>query len=45
MFKVEFNHAVEMNVVPTTSAADALKELMDYHHVTQSELASYIAIS
>lgn len=45
MFKVEFNHAVEMNVVPTTSAADALKELMDYHHVTQSELAMHIAIS
>lgn len=45
MFKVEFNHAVEMNVVPSTSAADALKELMDYHHVTQSELAMHIAIS
>lgn len=45
MFKVDFNNAVEMKVTATTSAADALKELMDYHHITQSEFAAHIAIS
>ncbi|BAP85761.1 toxin-antitoxin system, antitoxin, xre/HigA/VapI family [Paucilactobacillus hokkaidonensis JCM 18461] len=45
MYKVDFNDAIEMNVTPTTSAADALKETMAYHHITQTEFAKHIAIS
>lgn len=45
MFKVDFDDAVEMNVVPTSSAADALTELMAYHNITQSELAKHIEVS
>lgn len=45
MFKVNYQDAVAMNVVPTTSAADALQELMTAHQVTQMEFASHIAIS
>lgn len=45
MFKVDFDNAIEMNVIPTTSAADVLKELMAYHHVTQETFAKHIAIS
>lgn len=45
MYKVDFDAAVEMKIMPTTSAADALKEIMEYHHITQSEFAEHIAIS
>ncbi|QVI35273.1 helix-turn-helix transcriptional regulator [Lacticaseibacillus chiayiensis] len=45
MYKVDFNDSVPMNIVPTTSAADALKELMAYHHITQSEFAEHINVS
>ena len=45
MFEVDFNDSVPMNIVPTTSAADALKELMAYHNITQSEFAEHIDVS
>ncbi len=45
MYHVNFYDAAEMKLTPTTSAADALKELMAYHHITQAEFAEHIAIS
>jgi plasmid maintenance system antidote protein VapI len=45
MYKINFDDSVEMAVEVTTSAADALKEIMDYHHVTQEEFASHIRLS
>lgn len=45
MHKINFDEAVEMKLTPTTSAADAIKELMDYHHITQADFAEHIAIS
>lgn len=45
MYKVDFDTAVDMKIMPTTSAADVLKEIMEYHQITQSEFAEHIAIS
>lgn len=45
MSRVRFDKGVSMNVVPSTSAADALLELMDFHKITQVEFAQHIAIS
>ncbi|WP_137626257.1 helix-turn-helix transcriptional regulator [Lactiplantibacillus pingfangensis] len=45
MYKVELDSAIEMEVAPTTSAADVLKETMAYHHITQTDFAAHIAIS
>lgn len=39
MFKVNFDEAVDVHTVPTTSAADVLKETMEFHHITQTEFA------
>ena len=43
MYKVELDSAIEMEVAPTTSAADVLKETMAYHHITQTDFAAHIA--
>jgi transcriptional regulator with XRE-family HTH domain len=45
MFKVNFDEAVDVHAVPTTSAADVLKETMKFHHITQTEFAERTAIS
>jgi len=45
VYKVDFKDSVALDIVPTTSAADALKELMSYHHITQSEFAEHIDVS
>lgn len=45
MTTVNFNKSVPIKVTPTTSAADTLKEIMDYYQITQTDFAAHIAIS
>lgn len=45
MFKANYNEGQDMHVTPTTSAADAIRELMTFHHITQAEFAQHAAIS
>ena len=45
MNKINFEETVALAVVPETSAADALQELMGYHQITQADFAEHIAIS
>ncbi|WP_225048415.1 helix-turn-helix transcriptional regulator [Lacticaseibacillus kribbianus] len=45
MPEYDFDQGVAMPIVATTSAADALKELMAFHHLTQADFAQHAAIS
>ena len=45
MFNANYNEGQDMHVAPTTSAADAIRELMTFHHITQAEFAQHAAIS
>ncbi|WP_461224842.1 helix-turn-helix transcriptional regulator [Lacticaseibacillus suihuaensis] len=41
----DFNKGVAAPIVASTSAADALRALMAFHHLTQTDFAQHIAIS
>lgn len=45
MYKVDFENSVDLDIVPETSAADVLKELMETQNITQIELAKHIKLS
>lgn len=45
MAKISYQSSAPMTVSATTSAADALRELMQVHHVTQAVLAEHADIS
>jgi plasmid maintenance system antidote protein VapI len=45
MYEIDLEKAVDLHVESTTSAADVLKELMEYNHVTQEEFAKHVRLS